>query len=362
MKCPFCAGNVTAKQPWCPTCHTPIADIRGRLALAKQLEVSPEAYDDADLTALFAFGEYGDGWEIIEYYGLAEDVYLPTTYLGKPVVRVGDYAFDNAGIKRVVFASSYTSVGDGAFWHCDTLSAVEPNEGLQTIGKEAFCASGVRKIKLPDSLRSLGNAAFAYCWDMVSWDSGNGLDAVPDHALEGCDKLRSVRLGTGIAVIGEEAFSGCEALTGLTLPAGLTQLGKGAMRDCTALRSVRLPDCCLAVGEECWWGCIRLQSVRLGAGLADIGGDCFGYTDLLRIVLAKGNKIFTVCGGNLLRDDTLIVGVREGRIGDKVRRIAAMAWAGREGKWTLTIPADVQTVDANAVYDCNDMTVEYDAR
>ena len=72
---------------------------------------------------------------------------IPSTYNGKPVTGIGDYAFSNCtGLTGITIPDSVTSIGTHAFYDC----------------------TGLTGITIPDSVTNMGGAAFRGCSSLES--------------------------------------------------------------------------------------------------------------------------------------------------------------------------------------------------
>ncbi len=63
-----------------------------------------------------------------------------------PVKEIGEYAFIETNIKKVVIPDSITTIGDTAF----------------------FCCRSLTSVTIPDSVTSIGNGAFLVCSSLNS--------------------------------------------------------------------------------------------------------------------------------------------------------------------------------------------------
>ena len=97
------------------------------------------------------------------------EVVIPSEINGKPVVKIGERAFDLcSSLTSVTIPNSVTEIGDYAFHKCNKLTSVV----------------------MPNSVKSIG-----------------------DYAFNGCDMLASVVVPNSVTTIGGFAFSGCIRLT-----------------------------------------------------------------------------------------------------------------------------------------------------
>lgn len=132
-------------------------------------------------------------------------VYLPTQ-----LRTVGDYAFQNSGLKEVTFPAR-----------------------LQTIGKVAFQTNDLTSVILPDTVTILGEGAFATNPKLERISLSLGLTEIAASAF-GCSdgknwmtNLRSIELHEGITKIGSRAFA-ANNFSEIVLPSTVKELGSYA--------------------------------------------------------------------------------------------------------------------------------------
>jgi hypothetical protein len=115
-----------------------------------------------------------------------------------------------------IIANSVTSIGDGAFYHCISLTNVTIPNSVIYIGEGAFydCTS-LTNVTIPDSVTSIG-----------------------DWAFEHCSGLTSVTIGNSVTIIGSDAFYYCYRLTNVTIPDSVTSIGDWAFEQCSGLKTV----------------------------------------------------------------------------------------------------------------------------
>jgi hypothetical protein len=107
-------------------------------------------------------------------------------------------------LTSVVFPSTLTKIGSGAFKANNLISVTIPN-GVTSIGKEAFYNNQLTSVTIPDSVASIGEFAFQRnqltsitVAGNVSWLESN----VDNEYTEVSDYLASM----GIVVIDSSAF------------------------------------------------------------------------------------------------------------------------------------------------------------
>ena len=237
---------------------------------------------------------------------------------GLPVLRVGDFAFEEAtALHSVSLPASVTEIGEDAFYGLTSLTAVKFAAGskLLSVGDGAFMdCTALTEIDLPDTVTSIGTMAF----------SGTGLTALT--------------LPRSLTEIGDYAFSTCASLVEVTFPDGgaLRTLGEGAFADCGRLASLTLPASLREFGAGALAGCYALREISLAAGstaLSVRGGHLYSYDGSVLLQYAPGNHDLAF---------TLPDGVRE---------VGPMAALGALFK-TLTLPEGVERIGDNAFTSC----------
>ena len=279
------------------------------------------------------------------------DVVIPELIDGKPVVMIGDYAFNDSHLTSIVLPDSVTTIGNGTFTTCADLETVVLGNSVTIIGKAAFALCGrLTAISLPDSLLNIEPAAFAYCLSLTSViipasvisigndvflgceelgaiqvDAGNrfffSMDgvlfskdktallrypmrktgdsyAIPGsvtrlgaRAFENC-RLVSVEIPDSIQVVEEEAFGHCVLLLSIEFPDSVLKIGDFVCFSCTALESVSISDTVSIIGDRAFDGCEQLTSVILGCSVEIIGESAFERCNSLGSIILPASVAF----------------------------------------------------------------------
>ena len=231
-------------------------------------------------------------------------------------------------VHSVVIEEGVTSVGSCAF--CEDggqLAAVQLPESLTSIGDGAFdgCRS-LTSIAIPDGVTAIGKSAFSDCTSLTSIAIPDGVTAIDDFTFFRCTSLVSVVIPDSVTSIGEKAFYNCTALTSITIPEGVTTIGESAFAGCTSLASVVIPDSVTSIGENAFSGCTALAAVKLGGGLTSIEAGLFDGCPITDLTISEG-----------------------------VTTIGERAFAG--GKFQkLTLPDSITTIGPSAFSGCADLT------
>lgn len=144
----------------------------------------------------------------------------------------GSQPWDGCPIKKVSFESGVTSVGNHAFYQCNTLEEVDfpRNASIKSIGVEAFAkCSALSHIDIPSSVETIKEAAFSECSNLNSIDFKKdsrgelSLKTIESYAFKGIKAYKKWNTGnysgtrylystleipSSVESIGTEAFSG----------------------------------------------------------------------------------------------------------------------------------------------------------
>ena len=96
-------------------------------------------------------------------------------------------------ITKCIIPNGVTSIGDGAFWGCESL----------------------KEITIPNSVISIGECTF-YC----------------------CIALKEITIPNSVTSIRHKAFVCCESLTSITIPDSVTNIGRWSFSHCGSLKEI----------------------------------------------------------------------------------------------------------------------------
>ena len=103
----------------------------------------------------------------------------------------------------IKFDGDVTTIGEDAFYWCDSLTSVT----------------------IPDSVTTIGDRAFSECYSLTSVTIPDSVTAIGGYAFYNCSSLTSITIPDSVTSIRDEAFSYCSSLTSVyckavTPPAG----------------------------------------------------------------------------------------------------------------------------------------------
>ena len=217
---------------------------------------------------------------------------LTSVKIPNSVTTIGVCAFfDCSSLTSVTIPSSVTTIGNGAFEYCSSLTSVTIPNSVTTIEDYAFSwCSSLRSVTIPDSVTTIGDRAFYDCSSLTSVTIGNSVTKIGAYAFYDCFSLTSVAISNSVTTIGEYAFSDCSSLTSVTIPSSVTTIGNGAFEYCSSLTSVTIPDSVTIIRKWAFEYCSSLTSVTIPNSVTTIEDYAFGACSSLKDVYYSGSE------------------------------------------------------------------------
>lgn len=240
-------------------------------------------------------------------------------------------AYDPAGL--------VTTIGDGAFMDCTSLTT----------------------ITLPYFIARIGNSAFENCTALATFTTMDGADkktaalrTIGDRAFFGNTSLNNVDVNTtkGVNTIGVSAFENCGQLATINI-SGVTRFAEGVFRNAKALKNVTMSaSASIYVGQEAFRNCVNLSDITARIAAADDGA--FRNCISLRAITFVSSGIENI-GSNAFNGCVLIQKVS---IPSSVVAIGDSAFDGCRGITSLTFESNetLQTIGYSAFGGCSLLT------
>ena len=327
---------------------------------AEKLINAPNGSIDGD----FVFSKIYGVNTLTEYLGSDTAIILPDNCNGESYT-IGNNLFEKYHLTSITIPNSVTSIGDRAFYDCDSLKSVTIGNSVTSIGEYAFNGcNGLTNIAIPNSVTSIKHGAFSGCTGLASITIPNGVTSIEGGTFSSCTGLASITIPNSVTIMEEDAFYGCtglkelhisdlsawceiyfvdtfsnplyyaknlylngEKVTELTIPNDITVIQQIAFCNCTSLTSVTIPNSVKTLGRRAFYGCSGLASVTISKSITSIEDYTFYGCSNLTSVTIPG----------------------------KITSIGKAAFAGCAGLASITIPNRVTSIESTAFKGCSSL-------
>ena len=204
--------------------------------------------------------------------------------------------------KNYIIPNSVTSIGDGAFSMCESLTNIKIPKSVTNIGYSAFlgCKS-LSSINIPNSVTNIGYSAFSECRSLTNINIPNSVTSIGDWAFSSCSSLTSINIPNSVTNIGNHAFESCKSLVKINIPDSVTNIGDYAFESCKSLVKINIPDSVTNIGECAFLRCESLTKINIPNSVTNIGNSTFSSCSSLTCINIPnsvtniGNCAFLCC-------------------------------------------------------------------
>jgi len=242
-------------------------------------------------TFLHTLNDEGLGYILIgSNETLNGNVMIPTTYLGLPVVGIGDSAFENqSNMDNITIPNTVTFIGEYAFAQCSMLKSIVLPNSVTSIGDHAFDSCGdLESVELGDKLASIGAFAFSYCTSLQNLTIPNSVTSIGNGAFGFCNSFTSIALPSGLTEIANSLFFGCALLQTVTIPDSVTTIGEQAFMDCKELKNLVLPNTLTSISNNAFVECKSIESITIPSSVTSLGAMVFVNWTLNQTIYVQG--------------------------------------------------------------------------
>ena len=274
-----------------------------------------------------------------------------------------------SSVKTVNIQKGVISIGDHAFYCCDSLTSVTIPDSVTSIGSYAFaCCNSLTSVTIGDSVTSIGGYAFYWCDSLTSVTISDSVEIIGSSAFEGCDSLTSIKVDSNNKNYCNDSYGvlynknkttliqypiGNSRKT-FTIPDSVTRIGSDAFYNCNSLTSVIIGDSVESIGSFAFYSCDSLTSVTIGDSVTSIGGYAFYNCDSLTSVTIPDSV--TSIGSYAFGDCYSLTSVT---IPDSVTSIGEVAFSYCDSLTSVIIGDGVTSIGDYAFYSCNSLTDVY---
>ena len=272
------------------------------------------------------------------------------------VISIGDKAFYHCtSLASVTIPNSVTNIGYRAFSDCTNLTSITVDSNNKKYSSQdgvLFNKDKTELIKypgrntrtsynIPNSVTSIGDSAFYNCESLTSVTIPNSVTIIVFETFAFCEKLTNVTIPNSVTSIEDDAFYFCESLTSVTIPNSVTNIGYNAFGICSNLNSVTIGNSVTSIGNTAFYHCTSLASVTIPNSVTNIGYRAFSdCTNLTSITVDSNNKKYSSQDGVLFNKD----------------KTELIKYPGRNTRTSYNIPNSVTSIGDSAFYNCESLT------
>ena len=178
---------------------------------------------------------------------------LTSITIPNSVTSIGNKAFGNCrALRSITIPNSVTSIGNREFAGCYNLVYISVERDNPIYDSRDNCnaiietktntlIAGCKNTVIPNSVTSIGMGAFEHCNKLTSIIIPNSVGSIGHDAFYGCNDLKTIYIPNSVTSIGESAFFGCHKLTSITIPNSVTSIGESAFGWNDKLKKIYIP-------------------------------------------------------------------------------------------------------------------------
>ena len=224
---------------------------------------------------------------LISYNGMMKTVVIPDS-----VIVVGEKAFFNSEVHRIIVGNNVKQIESNAFHCCGSLKDIVLPDGIEFIGEPFYKCNQLKYIfanpgsKGEEFAISHGISVVDCSCQDQEWYISNG-------KILRCflQRERVIALPVGVTCIGPRVFENFRRLVSINIPDSISIIGSKAFRNCASLESIVIPDKVSSLDACVFESCVSMAKITLPSSLEAIWGNCFnGCIALEDLVIPEGCK------------------------------------------------------------------------
>ena len=231
-----------------------------------------------------------DGVTFIECEAFDYCTNLTSVTIPNSVTNIGGEAFFGCtSLTDITIPHSVTSIGSNPFGRCESLTKINvasENPNYVSVSGVLYnkdktliiCYPAGKKDKtynIIDGVTSIDEGTFSGCESLTNVTIPDSVTSIGHSAFNGCTNLTYMIIPDSVTSIGYWVFMGCTNLKRITIPGSLSSIGRMDFYYCTSLTSITIPDNVMYIDDHTFWGCSNLKSIAIPNSVTEIGDSAF---------------------------------------------------------------------------------------
>ena len=197
---------------------------------------------------------------------------------------------------------------------------------------------------IPGSVTSIGNGAFENCDSLTDIIIPDSVTYIGTSSFSGCTNLTHIKMPTNIDNIPSSAFARCKSLVSIDIPESVKYIGSATFSECSSLTTVTIPKSTEYIEIDTFYFCDSLISIN-------VDPDNQKYCSKDGVWFDKAMTQLMQYPANSSRSDYTIP--------DTINTIAYRSFFNCKTLKNITIPKSVNSIGMFAFYDCTNLKNVY---
>ena len=276
------------------------------------------------------------------------------------VASIGENALEGIDVSSFTWnARECWTIGRKNFWS-EYLNATQVTIGdeVEVLPSGFLLHSRVASVTIPDAVKTIGDYAFFECDSLTSFVIPDGVQNLGRCAFAYCNNIKSLVVGKGVKGMDEYALDGLYGLTSLTWNPKHCETC-GSLNWLDKINQLTIGDEVEVIPQYFLYNS-SIRSLEIPASVISIGQNAFFYHDSLEsIVVNPANRVYDSrdnCNSIIkTANDSIVLTCKNSFLPNGITTIADYAFYQNHDLKSIDIPATVVSIGKYAFAECDSL-------